>query len=34
MQPSKSLLIMTATIKRPPGKNKNYPEACRSYWQP
>ena len=29
-----TLLVMIAAIKRPPGKNKNYPEASRIYWQP
>ena len=29
-----TLLMIIATIKRPPGKSKNYPEACGIYWQP
>ena len=32
--PSESLLVITETIKGPPGKNKHCPEASRNYWQP
>ena len=28
-----TLLVITATIKRPPRKNKNYPEASGISWQ-
>ena len=28
------LLVIIATRKRPPGKNKNYPDASVTYWQP
>ena len=28
------LLVMYATINRPPGMNKTYPEASGMYWQP
>ena len=28
------LPVIIATIKRLPGKNKNYPEAFGNYWQP
>ena len=29
-----TLLVIIATIKRPPGKKENYPEAFGNYWQP
>jgi hypothetical protein len=29
-----TLLVIIATIKRPPGKNKNYPEVLGDYSQP
>ena len=29
-----TVLVTIATIKRPPGKNKNYPEATGTYRQP